>query len=111
MVRRLGLLVIVVAVLAGARLLQKRAVDVDLRVEGAAAATRVQLVFTDARERVERELDLRFDAPGAPAVIQRTTRLRAGAYTVGARLEPAGRTLSRAITVHEAGVYTLDLRP
>ena len=109
------MLVLVVGVLVAARLVQKRAVDADLRVvlgAHAASARALTLVFTDARDHVERELELRFDAGGAPAVVERRVHLHAGAYTVGARVESAGapsRTVSRAIAVDEAGVYTLDL--
>ncbi len=112
--RRLGLVVLVVAVVVGARLIARRAVDVDLHLQfGTRAATLrdVTLVFTVEGGGVARELRL-FYPDGAPAVADRRVRLVPGVYDVGARLTPATgppATLSRALRVDDAGVYPLAL--
>ena len=103
------LLVLVVGVVAGAGLFAShRPVDVELELDfGSAAPKEVTLVFS--RERVERELRLSYP-DGAPSRNRRPLRLPKGDYTVGARLAPPERTLSRPLHVEEAGRYTLELR-
>jgi hypothetical protein len=114
MARRVGLLLLVVLAIVGARLLEHRAVDVDLRVDVGPAASSVRevtLIFTDEHERVERDVRLLFP-DGAPPVVFRRVRLHPGSYVVGARLVSqagAPKTLSRSLHVGGAGTYSLEL--
>jgi hypothetical protein len=114
--RRLALLLLAGGVVLGARLIQRRAVAIDLQLGLGARASElraVDLVFTDEREHVERELALSYPS-GAPARDARQVRLHQGGYTVGVRLEyGAGppRTFSRELRVDEPGRYELELGP
>jgi hypothetical protein len=112
--RRLALLVVVIAIVVGARLIAHRPVDVDLSLRLGADAARVRavdLLFSDADERVARDLHLAFPT-GARPDEPRRVRLRDGRYTVDARLTFDGlpeRRVSRPLAVDESGVHVLDL--
>jgi hypothetical protein len=113
-VRRLGGLILVIAVLLGGRLFLRRPADVELDLAlGDAAVRTATLVFADRNERVARELELRYPS-GAPAHDRHSVRLVSGDYQVGVRLDYAGRparTLTRELHVEGPGTYSLDLTP
>jgi len=108
--RRWVYLVLVLAVLAGARFLFRRPVDVDLQLQLGPDAGKVKavgLVITDERDRVARDLALQFP-DGAPTEVRRRVPLLPGRYTVAARV--GDRQLTRPLAVEQAGVYPLELQ-
>jgi hypothetical protein len=111
-VRRLGLFILVVALVLGARLLFHHPVEVtlELALADASALRQADLKFTDEHERVVRDLRLAFPS-GAAAREHHTIRLTPGDYAVGARLSYAGRPerlLTRRMHVEASGTYPLD---
>jgi hypothetical protein len=114
MKRRLGLLVLVVAIVVAAMLLFQHPVDADLELSFGPEAPSVRdatLVFTDSHERVVRDLRLLYPS-GAPAQDQRRVRLPPGDYSVGVHLTLAGkpaRDFNRPLHIESAGHYPLDL--
>jgi hypothetical protein len=116
MTRRVLLFVVVVAIVIAARVFFVRPVDVELELDygrSAAAIRQASLVFTDANDRIARELSMPYPA-GAPMRETRHMRLKPGDYQVGVRLALDGapdRTLGRPLHVGDAGHYVLDLSP
>lgn len=112
--KRLALLVLVVAVVVAAKLLFQHPVNVDLALSfgpEAPAVRSVTLVFTDSDERVARELALRYPS-GAPAEAHKRVRLTPGDYSVGIHLVVDGRAprdFTRPLHVESAGSAPLDL--
>ncbi len=112
--RRIGLPLLVAAVVAGALLLNRRMIDVELALDFGADAARVrkvELVFTDEHDRVARDLSL--DLPTGGAGARHTIRLRQGDYRVGARIDFDGapeRTLTLSLHVADSGSYPIDLK-
>lgn len=107
--RRWVYLVLVLAVLAGARFLFRRPVDVDLSLQlgpDAGKVHAVALVITDEKDRVARDLALAFP-DGAPAEVRHRVPLLPGRYTVAARV--GDRQLTRPLAVEQAGVYSIDV--
>jgi hypothetical protein len=108
------LLVVVVLIVLAARYAFVRPVAVELELLFGPSAGKVRaanLVFTDAHDRVQRELELRYPT-GAPSSDSRRVSLKPGEYTVGVRLTldaaPA-RTSSERLRIEQAGRYRLDL--
>jgi hypothetical protein len=114
--RRVLFGLVVIAIVVAARFLFVRPVEARLELSfGASAPTvrAVALVFTDASDHVQRQLDLSYPT-GAPPVDHRALKLHPGDYTVGARVDRDGapqRTFNLPLHVAEAGTYTLDLAP
>jgi hypothetical protein len=112
--KRITYLLLVVAVVVGARLLFKRPVDVELELQfgpAARALRDVVVVLTDEHDRVARELHLLYPS-GAPAIERRRMSLMPGNYTAGVRLRSDGeaeRRFNRTFRIDAAGSYSLDL--
>jgi hypothetical protein len=107
--RRLAALGLVLGlVLTATFFSSRRPVDVELDLDyGGGRPREVTLIFE--RKTVERELRLNYP-DGAPARDHRKVRLPKGEYSIGARLSPPERTLTRPLRIDEAGTYTVDLR-
>jgi hypothetical protein len=114
MARRIGLFVLVVFVVLGARLLFQRPVEATLVLgfgKRCADLRKAELVVSDKSGGVVRTLSLRFENGAAPEE-RRVVRLPPGDYTVGAHLSFASGepiTLSRSLRVAQSGSYPIDL--
>jgi hypothetical protein len=111
-VRRLGLLILVVALVVAARLWFHHPVNATLEIAfaDAPALRQADLKFTDEHERVVRDVRLAFPS-GAAARERHSVRLVPGDYAVGARLVYAGRPerlLTRPLHVEAEGTYPVD---
>jgi hypothetical protein len=114
MTRRVLFGVLIVAILLAAKFLFVRPVTVELDLDfgpKAASVRQASLVFTDAHDRVARDLDLKYPT-GAPPHDVRQLRLQPGDYNVGVHLTfdgaPEG-SLSRPLHVAEAGKVPLSV--
>src|SRR3954469_19225522 len=114
MARRVLFGVIIVVLLVAAKFLFIRPVPVELELDFGATSANVRaasLVFTDAHDRIARDLDLEYPT-GAPTHESRQVRLQPGDYTVGVRLTldgGPGRMLNRPLHVAEPGRYSVTL--